>query len=162
MDDNKNIKILRGDPRKALIKIALPMIFSLLLISFNHIIDRIWVASLGTDALAAIGFVTPIFMIIIGIGNGIGAGANSLISRHIGSNEYDEASNTALHSIIIVSVLSILIPAIILPYYDQIVSIMGANTIIAYTRDYGIILVLGTFAFLFNILFSSQLRLREI
>ncbi len=95
MDENKNIKILRGDPRKALIKIALPMIFSLLLISFNHIIDRIWVASLGTDALAAIGFVTPIFMIIIGIGNGIGAGANSLISRYIGSNEYDEASNTA-------------------------------------------------------------------
>lgn len=95
MDENKNIKILRGDPRKTLIKITLPMIFSLLLISFNHIIDRIWVASLGTDALAAIGFVTPIFMIIIGIGNGIGAGANSLISRYIGSNEYDEASNTA-------------------------------------------------------------------
>ena len=95
MYENKNIKILRGDPRKALIKIALPMIFSLLLISFNHIIDRIWIASLGTDALAAIGFVTPIFMIIIGIGNGIGAGANSLISRYIGSNEYDEASNTA-------------------------------------------------------------------
>lgn len=60
MEDNENIEILRGDPKKALIKLAVPMIFALLLISLNHIIDRIWVAGLGTDPLAAIGFVSPI------------------------------------------------------------------------------------------------------
>ncbi len=158
MEDNENIEILRGDPKKALIKIALPMIFSLLLISFNHIIDRVWVAGLGTDPLAAIGFVSPIFMIIIGLGNGLGAGANSLISRYIGSKEYENASNSALHSIIIIFIFSILIPLIILPFYDQIIIYMGAINVIDYARDYGIILVLGTFAFLFNILFSCQLR----
>lgn len=158
MNDNENIEILRGDPKKALIKIALPMIFALLLISLNNIIDRIWIAGLGTDPLAAIGFVSPIFMIIIGIGNGLGAGSNSLISRYIGAKEHEKASNSGLHSILIVLLVSLLIPLIILPFYDLLIIYMGASSVIDYARDYGIILVLGTFAFLFNLLFSSQLR----
>lgn len=158
MEDNENIEILRGDPKKALIKLAVPMIFALLLISLNHIIDRIWVAGLGTDPLAAIGFVSPIFMIIIGIGNGLGAGSNSLIARYIGAKDHKKASNSALHSILIVSLGSLLIPLILIPFYDQIIFYMGANSVINYARDYGIILIVGTFAFLFNILFSSQLR----
>lgn len=158
MEDNENIEILRGDPKKALIKLAVPMIFALLLISLNHIIDRIWVAGLGTDPLAAIGFVSPIFMIIIGIGNGLGAGSNSLIARYIGAKDHKKASNSALHSILIVSWGSLLIPLILIPFYDQIIFYMGASSVINYARDYGIILIVGTFAFLFNILFSSQLR----
>lgn len=158
MEDNENIEILRGDPKKALIKLAFPMIFALLLISLNHIIDRIWVAGLGTDPLAAIGFVSPIFMIIIGIGNGLGAGSNSLIARYIGAKDHKKASNSALHSILIVSLGSLLIPLILIPFYDQIIFYMGASSVINYARDYGIILIVGTFAFLFNILFSSQLR----
>ncbi len=158
MNDNENIEILRGNPKKALINIAVPMIFALLLISFNHIIDRIWIAALGTDYLAAIGFVSPIFMIIIGIGNGLGAGSNSLIARYIGAKEYDNANNSALHSIIIVTIVSVLIPLMLIPFYDQIIYYMGAGSVLDLAREYGITLILGTFAFLFNILFSSQLR----
>jgi len=158
LEDNENIEILRGDPKKALIKLAIPMIFALLLISFNNIIDRIWIAGLGTDPLAAIGFVSPIFMIIIGIGNGLGAGSNSLIARYIGAKNHEKASNSALHSILIVFLVSLLIPLLLLPFYDQLIIYMGASSVINYARDYGIILILGTFAFLFNLLFSSQLR----
>lgn len=158
MEENENIEILRGDPKKALIKIAIPMVFALLLISFNNIIDRIWVAGLGTDVLAAIGFVSPLFMIIIGMGNGLGAGSNSSISRFIGSKQKDDAGNSALHSLLIVTVVSILIPLIVLPFFDDIVVYMGAGSVIGYARDYGIPILLGSFAFLFNLLFSSQLR----
>lgn len=158
LEENENIEILRGNPKKALIKIAIPMVFALLLISFNNIIDRIWVAGLGTDVLAAIGFVSPLFMIIIGMGNGLGAGSNSSISRFIGSKQKDDAENSALHSLLIVTVISILIPLIVLPFFDDIVVYMGAGSVIGYARDYGIPILLGSFAFLFNLLFSSQLR----
>lgn len=158
MEENENIEILRGDPKKALIKIAIPMVFALLLISFNNIIDRIWVAGLGTDVLAAIGFVSPLFMIIIGMGNGLGAGSNSSISRFIGSKQKDDTGNSALHSLLIVTVVSILIPLIVLPFFDDIVVYMGAGSVMNYARDYGIPILLGSFAFLFNLLFSSQLR----
>ncbi|MBO7718894.1 MAG: MATE family efflux transporter [Methanosphaera sp.] len=134
------------------------MVFALLLISFNNIIDRIWVAGLGTDVLAAIGFVSPLFMIIVGIGNGLGAGSNSAISRFIGSKQKDNAENSALHSVLIVAIVSILIPLITIPFFDKIVVYMGAGSVINYAKDYGITILLGSFAFLFNLLFSSQLR----
>ena len=158
MEDNENIEILRGDPKKAIIKLAIPMIFALLLISLNNIIDRIWVAGLGTDVLAAIGFIAPIFMITVGIGTGLGAGSNSAISRYIGSKEKVNADNSALHSILIVGIVSVLIPLVILPFFDNIVVYMGAGSVMGYARDYGITIVLGSFAILYNLLFSSQLR----
>ena len=40
------------------------MIVSLLLTMINNVADAMWVSGLGSDALAAIGIVTPIFIII--------------------------------------------------------------------------------------------------
>lgn len=62
-----NVDLLRNEPRKALIKLTIPMIFYLLLVSLNNIIDRVWVAGIGADALAAIGFVAPLFFVVIGM-----------------------------------------------------------------------------------------------
>lgn len=44
------------------------MIVSLLLTMINNVADAMWVSGLGSNALAAIGIVTPIFIIIIGLG----------------------------------------------------------------------------------------------
>ena len=66
---NKNIKIITGEPKKAIRKLALPMILSMFLIMVYNLADSIWVSGLGADALAAIGFITPLFMIIVGLGN---------------------------------------------------------------------------------------------
>ena len=72
------------------------MIASMLLMSANNIIDSIWVAGLGADPLAALGFITPLFLILVGIGAGLGAGANSLIARMIGEKKDYEASNAGV------------------------------------------------------------------
>ena len=77
------------------------MIASMLLMSANNIIDSIWVAGLGADPLAALGFITPLFLILVGIGAGLGAGANSLIARMIGEKKDYEASNAGIHSLIL-------------------------------------------------------------
>ena len=89
MSKSSNVSMITGDPKKAIIKLAIPMMFSMLLIMLYNIADSIWVAGLGADALAAIGFITPLFMILVGLGNGIGAGANSLIARNIGAENYE-------------------------------------------------------------------------
>ena len=85
MEKNSNIEMITGDPKNAINKLAIPIIASMLLIFANNIIDSIWVAGLGADPLAALGYITPLFMVLVGAGNGIGAGANSLISRYIGA-----------------------------------------------------------------------------
>ena len=96
-EKNDKVDLIRGDPKIAIKAIAWPMIITLVLNMVYNMVDRVWVAGLGSDPLAAIGFVTPLFIIIGGIANGFGAGANSLISRYIGANKKDSADNSALH-----------------------------------------------------------------
>lgn len=82
---NERVSMITGDPKKAIRTLSMPMIFSMLLMMVYNLADSIWVAGLGPNSLAALGFVTPLFMMVIGLGNGLGAGANSLISRCIGA-----------------------------------------------------------------------------
>jgi Na+-driven multidrug efflux pump len=65
---------MTGDPKKAILKLSGPMIVAMLLMSLYNLADAVWVAGLGADALAAVGFVTPFFLILIGLGNGLGPG----------------------------------------------------------------------------------------
>ena len=51
--DTETVRMIRGDPKRALLKLSWPMIISMLLMSANNIIDSVWVAGLGSDPLAA-------------------------------------------------------------------------------------------------------------
>lgn len=146
MSENANVELLRGDPKKAINKLAYPIIGSLLLIMLNNIIDSVWVAGLGSDPLAAIGYITPLFMILVGVGNGIGAGANSLISRFIGAKDKKGADSATAHSLILSIVISIAFMVIFLIILDPILKIMGAAEVLDYCKQYGVVLFIWTFA----------------
>ena len=64
MFNENNVEVLLGNPKKALINLSIPLVISLLISSLYNVIDAIWVSGLGADALAGVGFVTPIFMIL--------------------------------------------------------------------------------------------------
>ena len=96
---SEGISILRGDPKKAIVKLSGPMIVAMFLMSTYNIVNAIWVAGLGADALAAVGFITPLFMVLIGMGSGLGAGVASVISRRIGAKDKAGADNAAVHAL---------------------------------------------------------------
>ena len=77
MKTNENIESILGNPRKAINKLAFPTIFSMFLMFLNNLIDSFWVAGINGEALAALGFISPLYLVIIGLGTGIGAGTNS-------------------------------------------------------------------------------------
>ena len=107
MEANEDIDLIVNHPKKAINKLAVPIIISNLFMILNNIIDGIWVAGLGADALAAIGFVTPLFLTIVGFANGLGAGSNSLIARCIGAEDYESAGNSAIHSIMLSIIVTV-------------------------------------------------------
>lgn len=148
---SKNIEMITGDPKKAIIKLALPMMLSMLLIMMYNLADSIWVAGLGADALAAIGFITPLFMVLVGLGNGIGAGANSLIARNIGAKNYKQANNAALHGIVLSIIVSVIFTVLIEALMVPILQFMGAGDTIGYAMDYSYII----FGFLFIFVYSG-------
>lgn len=148
MSKSKNIEMITGDPKKAINKLALPIIGSMFLIFINNIIDSIWVAGLGPEPLAALGYITPLFMILVGFGNGIGAGGNSLISRFIGAEDRASANNAAIHNLILSLIVSIAISIIFILSMESLLNMMGASSVIGYAMDYGFIIFAGTFALL--------------
>lgn len=148
---NDNIDIITGDPKRAIRKLSVPMMISMLLIMLYNLADSIWVSGLGADALAAIGFITPLFMVLIGLGNGIGAGANSLIARYIGAKNYEQANNAGLHSIVLSIIVSVIFTIIMTVAMVPILEMMGAGRTIQYALDYGYIV----FGFLFIFVYSG-------
>ena len=136
--------MITGDPKKAINKLSLPIIASMFLIFANSIIDSIWVAGLGAEPLAALGYTTPLFLIMVGFGNGLGAGGNSVISRYIGAEDKRSANNAAIHNLILSAVASIIITILFTVFLKPLLIMMGATSVIDYAMEYGLIIFAWT------------------
>lgn len=155
---NSNIELIKGDYKVAIRKLAWPMMVSMFLVMAYNLADSIWVAGLGSDALAAIGFISPLFMILIGLGNGVGAGANSLIARYIGAENTSEANNTALHSLMLTIIISILGSVAMYFLLPPILSIMGAGSATQASLEYGVIVFSFMIIFIYSNVGTAILR----
>ena len=154
-NDSSNVDVMLGNPKRALLKMSLPLIVSLLISSFYNLIDAAWVSGLGADALAGVGFFTPIFMVLVGFGNGLGAGASFAISKYIGEENKLKADNASIHSILFDIIVSLILTIVLLVFLNPILKIMGAGQTINYAADYGMILLIGSiFIILSNALYG--------
>jgi putative MATE family efflux protein len=157
-DTTEGIALLMGDPKKAIIKLSGPMIVAMLLMSTYNIVNAIWVAGLGSDALAAVGFVTPLFMILMGLSNGLGAGVASLISRRIGAKDKTGADNAAVHGLLFVIILSVVFTVPLMLLTGPIVILFGAGETASLATQYGQIVFLGMVLLLFTNVAYAILR----
>ena len=148
MQANDNIESITGNPRKAINRLAFPTIFSLLLMFLNNLIDSFWVSGINSNALAALGFISPLYLVIIGLGTGVGAGANSLISRYVGAHRIGDANNAVIHSIILTVIVSIIVLMIGIFFLDDLVIFLGAGGVSTYCLSYGQIIFLLNIVFL--------------
>ena len=148
---NKNVELMRGNPEKAVKTLAIPIMISMLLTASYNIIDGIWVAGLGQAAIAGIGFVTPIFMILNGVSVGLGSGATSSISRFVGAKNHEGANKSAAHALLIFLVASIILTVVLLSVQEPLLRAYGASgQNLAEGIKYGTPLFLGLIAFMFG------------
>ena len=152
------VALLTGDPKKAILKLSGPMIVVMLLMSTYNLVNAIWVAGLGADALAAVGFVSPLFMVLIGLGNGLGAGATSVISRRIGAGDHAGANSAAVHALLITLVLSAILTVPLLLFADPILIAFGAGETVGLAIEYGQIVFCGTILLLITSVLAAILR----
>ncbi|MFA6225173.1 MAG: MATE family efflux transporter [Methanoregula sp.] len=148
-ENTQGVTILTGDPKKAIISLSRPMIIAMLLMSSYNVVNAIWIVGLGSDALAAIGFVSPVFMVLIGLGSGIGAGVTSAIARRIGAGDRNGASNGAVHALFISLILSAIITVPLVVFAEPIAILFGAGETAGLAAAYGQVLFAGSFFVLF-------------
>ncbi|MDD4250209.1 MAG: MATE family efflux transporter, partial [Methanosarcina sp.] len=80
----EGVDVLLGDPKKAVVKLSIPIIVAMSVQTIYSLTDTFWVAGLGADALAAVGFAFPFFVIQMALTGGLGVGGGAAISRRIG------------------------------------------------------------------------------
>ena len=114
IENSQGVDSILGNPKTALWKMSIPLIISLFITSLYSVIDAIWVSGLGADALAGVGFVSPIFIALMGIGNGLGAGSASALSKYIGEGNKKKSDNGAIHTIFITVIISIITTIVLL------------------------------------------------
>ena len=156
--ETEGVKALLGDPKKAIIKLAVPMILAMSVQTIYNLVDAIWVSGLGADALAAVGFVFPIFFIAMALSTGLGMGAGSAISRRIGAKDKEGADNVAVHSLIITLLLAVAFTIPLFVFAENIFVLIGAGKTVGLTVDYGQIIFAGSIFIFFTSVSNAILR----
>lgn len=143
--NESRIKILKEENiDKALFKLGMPMVISLLVAALYNVVDTYFVSGLGKEAVAAVSVAFPIQLIFLGIGLTFGAGAGSYISRLLGGNNKKEASIVATVALISSAILGIIIAILLFCYLDGVLKFMGAiPSIIEISKSYTGIFIVG-------------------
>ena len=84
---------------KLLAGMAVPMMASMLFQALYNVVDSIFVAKLGQDALNAVSLALPLQNLMIAVGGGTGVGMNALLSRSLGEKRQEAADRAANTSI---------------------------------------------------------------
>ncbi|WP_156907880.1 MATE family efflux transporter [Atopococcus tabaci] len=93
---------------KLILSMSLPMMISMVIQSLYNIVDSMFVAQLGEEALTAVSLAFPIQNLMIAVMVGTGVGMNALLSRNLGEKKFVEANKTALNGVFLAVVHYIL------------------------------------------------------
>lgn len=156
--ETNGVQTLLGDPKKAIIKLAIPMIVAMSVTTIYNLTDAVWVSGIGADALAAVGFVFPFFFMALAIANGLGIGGGAAISRRIGANDKKGADNVAAHTMVIMLVIATLFTILLFIFAYDIFSLIGAGKTLAMATLYARIMAIGTVVIFFSFIANAILR----
>ncbi|WP_458404141.1 MATE family efflux transporter [Methanobrevibacter sp.] len=144
-------------PKKSFWKLSLPIIAFCLFDAIYTIVDMVWVSRISVEAFFALGVSIPAVALIFSFGDSVGRGTNSIMSRFIGSGDYESSYNALIHGIIlshimwVLTVLCLLFANGILFYLDK-----ADSYILIF--DYLVPIVVFSYLFIFVNMFSETLQ----
>lgn len=140
-----------------LMKMALPMMLSMLVQALYNVVDSIFVAKISEDALTALSVAFPLQNLMIAFATGLGVGINSLLSRALGEKDQkkaDAAAGNGLFLELCAALLFVFIGFVLGP------SFVRSQTSSAIVADHGITYVricIGMGAFCFIAIFYERM-----
>ena len=104
--------ILTAPILPTLLKLALPTVTVLVAQTAVNIAEAYYVGFLGTDALAGVALVFPVFMMMTMMSNGgLGSGVASSVARAVGAGRKDDADALVFHAVILAIVVGAIFTA---------------------------------------------------
>ena len=143
-----------ADPRllRLIARLAGPAILGISVHSLQMAANAIFVADLGSTALAAVALVQSMTLAIAALGYGIGIGAASLISRALGRGDEAAAGRAAATALAMMLPAGIIAAVALLGRLDQTLGLFGASpAVVEAARSYAVLSVAGTIVMLVHI-----------
>jgi putative MATE family efflux protein len=111
-NDAARAEILTGAILPTLLQLALPTMVVLVAQTAVNIAEAYYVGFLGTDALAGVALVFPIFMLMTMMSNGgFGSGVASSVARAVGAGRKDDADALVFHAVVLAIIVGALFTA---------------------------------------------------
>lgn len=154
----QGVDILLGDPKKAVVKLSIPLIVAMSVQTIYSLTDTFWVAGLGADSLAAVGFAFPFFVIQMALTGGLGVGGAAAISRRIGAKDKRGVDNVAVHTFVIMFALTVVLTVLGLALVRDLFMYSGAGKTTELGVAYARVIFAGSFIFFFTNVANSILR----
>ncbi|WP_264454122.1 MATE family efflux transporter [Paenibacillus polymyxa] len=145
--DAENLHYFEKAPvAKAVAHFAIPMMLGTSMSVIYSILNAYFLGTLGNTAmLTALALTLPLFAIIMALGNLIGMGSGTFISRLLGEKKYDEVKHVSSFAFYSSLVLGLIVMAVGLPLINPIVHGLGATSgSFGFTKDYVTIMLIGS------------------
>lgn len=131
---------------KLLFSMSIPAIISMMIQAMYNVVDSIFVAQIGEEALTAVSLAFPIQIVIFSCFVGMGIGINSSISRRLGQNKKNEATNVAEHGFLLAILIAVVLGILGFFTAEAFISLFTDNAnIIAQGRAY--LMIVTVFCF---------------
>ncbi|MED4455691.1 MATE family efflux transporter [Metabacillus fastidiosus] len=131
---------------KAVAHFAVPMMLGISMTVVYSILNAYFLGTLhNTAMLTALALTLPLFAIIMALGNLIGMGSGTFISRLLGEKKYDDVKHVSSFAFYSSLVLGLIVMVVGLPLIDPIVHGLGAmSDSFVFTKDYVTIMLIGS------------------
>lgn len=156
----ENILFEKTPVPKAYMKLALPVVFSMMVSLIYNMVDTYFIALTGNQELVAgVSLIAPMLTMMVAFGDIFGLGGSSLIARLFGERREDDAKKTSAFCVWAAIAFGICATLVLLVFKDQVLGVLGADdTTWRYANDYYTWLVLGTVFIMFGLIPSNILR----
>ena len=150
MSDKKNSHpsnrdLTQGSVLRQMLRLSLPMGWGIMAIISMSLVDTWFISRLGTDQLAAMGFLMPVTMVVFNVVFALSIAMSSVIARKIGEGAADHVRFIATLGLGLVVMVAIMCACLVHMAMPFVFAAMGAGeAVMVHVRDYLLIWLYGS------------------
>lgn len=155
-----NRDFTQGSIVVGLIILSIPMVFEMAMEGVFALVDTFFVAKLGAEAVAVVGFTESVLALVYAVAVGLSIGATATVARRIGEKDHDGAARAAVHMIYLGLLVSIVMGVAGVVFASDILRLLGAEAAVVELGTPFMQIMFGTslvivFLFLLNAIFRG-------
>ena len=151
----KALDLGRDSVGKLVAKLAIPAVIAQLINLLYNLVDRMYVGAIegiGMQALAGLGVVFPIALIVSAFANLVGLGGAPLTGIFLGEGKKKEANAVFNTGAAMLLIFGVLLTAVVLVFCDPLVRAFGCpDDAFVYARDYLFVYGIGTIFVMYSL-----------